>query len=82
MITSFQIIEKGKLKIVYTETDGRLKHNYTQRLELLNEELIKWSCDCVWGSVYRFKFLDSDKYPCRHIKEIIEFLKFNKYIKN
>jgi len=66
---------------VYFKVIGK-NGEYTQRIELSEGEMVKWSCDCPFGSSFRFskENQEQDK-KCRHIKECLSLLQFLNYLK-
>ena len=68
---------------IYFKTLGQTNKRYEQRVEVSEREIIKWGCTCPHGSAFRFskKYEGEDK-RCRHIKEVIDLLKYLGYIKN
>ena len=67
---------------IYFKTVGN-NREYEQRIELSEGEMVKWSCDCKWGSCWRFtkNNQEQDK-KCRHIIQNLELLNYLGYLKN
>ena len=67
---------------IYFKVKNQQGKVYEQRVVVSQGELIIWNCTCMWGSIGRFSknVKDKDK-PCRHVKEIIDVLKFLNYLK-
>lgn len=50
---------------------------YSERIELIEKEMVKWSCDCVFSTSYRFsKENESKGKTCKHIIQCLKFLKY------
>jgi hypothetical protein len=80
-IIKFEFINNDTYYTAYFEVTGSKGSTYTLRFEIVDQEVIKDSCDCVFGSMYRFSKDNVDEGKvCRHIKECKNFLKLNGYI--
>ena len=68
--------------VFYFETISN-KKIYSQRIEVSEGKVIKWSCNCKWGTIGRFnkKYILKDK-KCKHVSKCISLLKDFNYIKN
>lgn len=80
-ILKFEFINNDTYYSAYFEVVGSKGSTYTLRFEIVDQEVIKESCDCVFGSVYRFskENIENNKL-CRHLKFCLDFLKLNGYI--
>lgn len=64
----------------YTTIQNKVKE-YSQRIEVVEKSVVKWSCDCKFSSVFRFskENIASDK-KCKHALYTIKLLKYLGYL--
>lgn len=81
-IRKFEIIATEDGNSAYLEVLGSKGNSYSVKINIKENEIIEWSCSCIFGSLYRFSERNViTNTTCRHIKQAISLLQYLGYLK-
>jgi len=82
VLLEFSVVELDQDHYAFYTTIQNKVKEYSQRIEVIDKSVVKWSCDCIFSSTFRFsrENIASDK-KCKHIKFVCDLLLYLKYLK-